>query len=622
MPNFIKALRVKSQYLGRVSAFLALLLLPQLTLADALLVENEKRLAIEQIEKLEPAALSRQDEHLDAYLQVLETLLDPPGFLQHPEHLAPFLSQPSEPQTIDSEDKASLLQAFTQLDPFPFPYKPIHLYQLIRIARSLPADFNSPPVSAFAGTQVSEGFPQRLLDLGFPRQLRIEFPGGDTLPRAFYAFTNSHKERYVTFEESKLGAGWSKSIDLVYDLSTWSHHARALPNLTPEAPVVYNESENEKAILKSFAFEAGILRRLEKTPVGLLEVHDVTATQVIMKKYTCDLHQFIHGDAQRQIPAHPLSLNEKKHLFTQLLRGLVTLHGKCGVVHKDLKFQNILIDLVTPANPTGPDQSHASTSSCAAVLSDFGLSEDLTLYPAELPEERLQCGTEHWFAPEILTKAWQGKDREEKVRLAKKADVFSIGLALHGLFEGKKPAFTRVPFEKRKAAIQTYLRSLVALPTFTLTDGLYLFSLTTDLATRASSAEFLSTWEQVSKIPNFGQEEIKTSGRPFLRTELLAKLKDLDIQNFSKEEEAHRYLAAHPKAQLVLWPRSPSGSRGKDLAEIGVTLRQDLRPLRTKILRSVDPADLESSVRLNLQLLQRLQWLELPDLEDSSCAIL
>jgi serine/threonine protein kinase len=96
-------------------------------------------------------------------------------------------------------------------------------------------------------------------------------------------------------------------------------------------------------------------------------------------------------------------------IFSQLVKGVGYLHSK-GIVHLDLKLDNILIDL-----------------SNVVKIVDFGFSRSL-VEPDQLLE--LICGTPYYMGPELLSK---------KHYLGQPADVWALGVILYVLLQKELP---------------------------------------------------------------------------------------------------------------------------------------------------------------------------------------
>ena len=103
-----------------------------------------------------------------------------------------------------------------------------------------------------------------------------------------------------------------------------------------------------------------------------------------------------------------LEERQAKFIFRQLMLGVTYMHSQ-GVVHRDLKLENILLD-----------------SSGNVKIGDFGVSrrifKDQTLYE--------QCGTPTYIAPEVMSDSgYKGF----------KVDIWSAGICLFHLLHGHVP---------------------------------------------------------------------------------------------------------------------------------------------------------------------------------------
>jgi polo-like kinase 1 len=121
-----------------------------------------------------------------------------------------------------------------------------------------------------------------------------------------------------------------------------------------------------------------------------------------------------------------LSTAEVQYLMLQLLRGVEYLHRE-GVIHRDLKLANVLVD-----------------SDLNLKISDFGLAAAIS-HPEEV--QRTMCGTPNYIAPEILIAGERSPSSSPRSPLSPtkargytyRADYWSIGVILYTLFVGNPP---------------------------------------------------------------------------------------------------------------------------------------------------------------------------------------
>ena len=99
-----------------------------------------------------------------------------------------------------------------------------------------------------------------------------------------------------------------------------------------------------------------------------------------------------------------------KFFAAQIIIGIQKLHEQ-GIVHRDLKLENIMVD-----------------GNGYLKIIDFGLSTLLT----ENQVATTQCGTPEYYAPEML------KDR----RYGKDVDWWAVGILIYEMIFGVTPFFS------------------------------------------------------------------------------------------------------------------------------------------------------------------------------------
>ncbi len=111
----------------------------------------------------------------------------------------------------------------------------------------------------------------------------------------------------------------------------------------------------------------------------------------------------------------PLPANEAVQITVQILSGLGAAHAQ-GVVHRDVKPENILLD-----------------DNGVAKLTDFGIARRLTIRRASggptLAGTGLPVGTPQYMAPEQL----RGEDLDQR------ADIYALGAVLYEMLTGQPP---------------------------------------------------------------------------------------------------------------------------------------------------------------------------------------
>ena len=163
-------------------------------------------------------------------------------------------------------------------------------------------------------------------------------------------------------------------------------------------------SENMKKIL----YETNLMQRLNHPNITkILEMFEDD-------KYILIIMEYINGGNLFSFVKKRRKLSEKisKFIFKQIILGIKHIHSK-NIVHRDIKLENILIDLNNRVK-----------------ICDFGIgvileSKDELLYD--------QCGTPMYMAPEILLSS------KKKGYKGFPVDVWSSGIALYIMLSGTLP---------------------------------------------------------------------------------------------------------------------------------------------------------------------------------------
>ena len=172
--------------------------------------------------------------------------------------------------------------------------------------------------------------------------------------------------------------------------------------------------KNERRIRK-IRNEINILSKLRNPFINqILDTFETDKHVFIVMEYICaDLLSFIRKREQ-------LSENISKIIFKQIIEGLKYINKK-GIVHRDIKLDNILIDL----NNT-------------VKICDFGVSKRITENEIMIDH----CGTPGYIAPEIYkNKGYEGFQ----------CDIWSAGVTLYYMLSGTQPfrAYSLKEMEKK-----------------------------------------------------------------------------------------------------------------------------------------------------------------------------
>lgn len=212
-----------------------------------------------------------------------------------------------------------------------------------------------------------------------------------------------------------IGSGSTGKVKLAEHVRTGKRVAiKIVPRLLTTRSQKSKESivSRERRILR----EAAILFLAEHP--GIVRLHDFLVTE------DCFCLFFEHIDGKELldhiVDKGRLSERRAKSYFAQLLSIIAYCHAN-GIVHRDLKIENILITRLDVSDPT-------------VKLVDFGLSN---FYH---PRQRLTtyCGSLYFAAPELLSgKPYCGPE----------VDIWSLGVILYVMLCGK------VPFDDKSLSV-------------------------------------------------------------------------------------------------------------------------------------------------------------------------
>ena len=218
--------------------------------------------------------------------------------------------------------------------------------------------------------------------------------GVSQMPTTFMNVASALEGRYQILKE--LGRGGMGIVFHAYDKQLKEQVAIKILS-----PLLSNDAD----ALERLKREVSAARRI--THSNVIRIHDISEIN--------GLHfismEYFHGSSLKEHVKRngPLSTMQAYNIAAQICDGLEAAHRE-GVVHRDLKSQNIILD---PMN--------------RIKIIDFGLAR--TAHMEGMTATGLIMGTPEYMAPEQVS----GK------RIDERADIYSFGVILYELFTGKVP---------------------------------------------------------------------------------------------------------------------------------------------------------------------------------------
>jgi Protein kinase domain len=179
----------------------------------------------------------------------------------------------------------------------------------------------------------------------------------------------------------------------------------------------------DRIVAARFTREAEIVRRIDHQHV--IRIDDIVATdeQLFL---VMELHP--GGDlADRLARTGPLPPAELRRLAEQLCGALEAAH-RAGVVHRDIKPQNVLV---------GPDPGALDVRLC-----DFGLAR--VADSAGLTTRTTVLGTPEYMAPEVIVDGYADP----------RSDLYSLGALLFEAATGRLPFRADTPFQLMRRQVE------------------------------------------------------------------------------------------------------------------------------------------------------------------------
>lgn len=156
--------------------------------------------------------------------------------------------------------------------------------------------------------------------------------------------------------------------------------------------------------IERFRREVRLTRRIQHTNVArMFDIGEHAGDKFLTM-------ELVEGEPLSRRVGKPMAWPELKALAEQLCAGLAAAHA-AGVVHRDLKPDNVLVEAATGR----------------AVITDFGIARSID--DAGVTQVGTVVGTPRYMAPEQLA----GKDVDAR------ADLFSLGVMLFELATGERP---------------------------------------------------------------------------------------------------------------------------------------------------------------------------------------
>ncbi len=192
----------------------------------------------------------------------------------------------------------------------------------------------------------------------------------------------------------KIGEGATSRVYLAYDL---------VSETNVSLKILKHENIDEKKI-RNFKREAKAVAMLnDPNIIKIYEINEINNMHYIAQEYVegMTLKDYI-------LKTPNIEPEEAQRIVLQILKGLEHAHQK-GVVHKDIKSQNILLSINNEVK-----------------ITDFGIADILE---DDMTKTQSLMGTPQYVAPEVLNK---GESTHQ-------TDIYSTGILLYELLIGHAP---------------------------------------------------------------------------------------------------------------------------------------------------------------------------------------
>eukprot|EP00118_Oscarella_pearsei_P010835 m.68681 g.68681 ORF g.68681 m.68681 type:complete len:261 (+) comp35550_c0_seq3:660-1442(+) len=186
-----------------------------------------------------------------------------------------------------------------------------------------------------------------------------------------------------------------------------------------------NKPSRELVSRRQFFSEMNSLARCDHPNIVKLLAYCVNAPEL------CIVYQFVLGGtltkALSKNNPSPLCWKERLSIAQGIADALNYLHTKCGVIHRDVKTANLLLD-----------------KDKMVKIADFGLSIYLDCENGSSFSLSASVGTKCYMSPEAL-----------KGKVSTKVDVYAFGMVLYEIVTGLPPYS-----HSKKSDLITYIKDL------------------------------------------------------------------------------------------------------------------------------------------------------------------
>ncbi|KAF4549326.1 Protein kinase domain-containing protein 30 [Elsinoe fawcettii] len=182
---------------------------------------------------------------------------------------------------------------------------------------------------------------------------------------------------------------------------------------------------DEERIKHSLDREIAILKMVSHPSVVRLKAMEEEPNRTLLVLTYCtggDL--FVLASERRDLLREPLV----QRIFSELVGAVRYLHAN-WIVHRDIKLENVLVNVPFPALSASSLPNPQTHPFPLITLTDLGLSRQIPPPPAS-PMLTTRCGSEDYAAPELLLgQPYDGRS----------TDAWALGVLLYALMEGRLP---------------------------------------------------------------------------------------------------------------------------------------------------------------------------------------